>query len=93
MPLHNLDSFFGFILLLGESQNYYHDFLSRLCMLLSQLTSATSYNFTLSHALVFRSHLHCLVPELTLQTGSCLEPLLFYTCYCTIDLLFIVLIF
>lgn len=70
MPLHNLNPFFGFTLLLGESQNYHHDFLSRLCMLWPQLTSATSYNFIPSHALVFLSHLHCLVLELTLQTSS-----------------------
>lgn len=73
MPLHNLNSFFGFTLLLGESQNYCRDFVSRLCRLWAQLTSATSYNFTLSHALVFRSHWHCLVLELTLQTGFCLR--------------------
>lgn len=62
MPLHDLNSFFGFTLLLGECQNHYHDFLSILCMLWPQFTSATSSNITLSYALVFQSHLHCLVP-------------------------------
>lgn len=54
--------FFFFTLLLGESQNHYFDFLSRLCVHWPQLSSATSPNSTLPHALVFESHLHCLVP-------------------------------
>lgn len=71
MPLLVLNFFFGFTLCLGENYNY-HDFLSRPCMLWPQLTSATLSNSTPSHALVFRSYLHCLVPWTS--SPYCLQP-------------------
>lgn len=52
--------FFDFTLLLGESQNHYHDF--KTMHVKAQLTLTTSSNPTLSQILVFQTHLHCSVP-------------------------------